>query len=443
MHRSSSTILISTLLVLIHLQFVYNYVFPGEFEEMQSVWMAFPLVNHTQHSSPFTVQVEMMKTLLAHNNAHGEKFYIDYLVHGTELNTVKTLLENNGIQTKFVRFHEIPYVSIWLRDMGPIFVRDDEAHTLKVVDFGFNEWSYANALDDESLIDEQVDRLAAKKLNLPLIRSSLISEGGDREFNGKGTLFLSEVVELQRNRNQGFTTKEQIEQEMIRVLGLKKIVWFGPGLADDELSYYGKIPDTDLYTTLATGGHLDEFIRFTNATTVLLTEISEEEKEHDPVARITYNNMQKNLELLQEATDQDGKSFDIVRVPAVPTIIIELTEEDYVYQYLAEMKMKDGSTIRKGEKIRAVLAASYLNFLVANHVVLIPKYGKEGRDPIYFQKDEEARRIFEQVFPGRTVIQIDTDAINEGGGGMHCITQQMPKVDEVIPLPDSTHHDEL
>ena len=79
-----------------------------------------------------------------------------------------------------------------------------------------------------------------------------------------------------------------------------------------------------------------------------------------------------------------------------------------------------------GDTIFRVPAASYANFFVSNNVVLIPKYWKEGMPDSQRQKDEEARRTFEKLFPGRQVIQIFTLGINRGGGGIHCATNQLP-----------------
>jgi len=85
------------------------------------------------------------------------------------------------------------------------------------------------------------------------------------------------------------------------------------------------------------------------------------------------------------------------------------------------------TVIKEGEPITIVIAASYLNFLMANEVVLVPKYWNEGRDEEYKKKDEAVQKIFEHVFPNRRIIRINPENVNAGGGGMHCISQQMPK----------------
>jgi agmatine deiminase len=69
-----------------------------------------------------------------------------------------------------------------------------------------------------------------------------------------------------------------------------------------------------------------------------------------------------------------------------------------------------------------------LNFIIANRIVLVPKYYKEGDRLSIKEKDEEAMKIFRKVFGGRKVIQIDVRELNYGGGGMHCATSHQPAV---------------
>jgi agmatine deiminase len=67
-----------------------------------------------------------------------------------------------------------------------------------------------------------------------------------------------------------------------------------------------------------------------------------------------------------------------------------------------------------------LLATSYVNFYLANGALIMPAFG----DP----NDEAARTILAQCFPGRDIMQIDALDIVQGGGGIHCITQQEPAV---------------
>ena len=67
-----------------------------------------------------------------------------------------------------------------------------------------------------------------------------------------------------------------------------------------------------------------------------------------------------------------------------------------------------------------VVAAGYLNFYVCNDALIVPI---TGADP-----DAEALARVAAAFPGREVIGVPGDVLSYGGGGPHCITQQVPAV---------------
>jgi agmatine deiminase len=66
----------------------------------------------------------------------------------------------------------------------------------------------------------------------------------------------------------------------------------------------------------------------------------------------------------------------------------------------------------------ALLPASYVNFYLVNGGVIMPAFDDKN--------DEPARMILAQCFPDRDIMQIDALDIVQGGGGIHCITQQEP-----------------
>ena len=66
------------------------------------------------------------------------------------------------------------------------------------------------------------------------------------------------------------------------------------------------------------------------------------------------------------------------------------------------------------------LPASYLNFYIANKVVLMPTF----HDP----QDRVALRILAELFPDRAVIGIHSVDLVWGLGTLHCLTQQEPGV---------------
>ncbi len=80
-----------------------------------------------------------------------------------------------------------------------------------------------------------------------------------------------------------------------------------------------------------------------------------------------------------------------------------------------------GYTFEEGEDTREVgerLAASYVNYYVANGCVLVPQFGDEN--------DKKAADLLAELFPDREIVPIDALEILAGGGNIHCITQQIP-----------------
>ena len=392
-----------------------TFAMPGEFEPIESMWMAYPVYENVHGRPSQTVQADMIKALVPHTS-------IDLLVQDpSEQTQVQQWLAGMNLPSDRVRLHIVPHTDIWMRDMGPIFLQN-AAGKQKIADFGFSTWSYNEPTHADAMTDEAVDRLIARDLKLPILRSSLISEGGNREFNGKGTLIVTEAVELQRNLGM---SKADIEAELKRVFRLKKVIWLKQGLADDDLSTKGQLPG-GIFTVLTTGGHIDEFARFVNPTTILLAQVTPQERDEDPISRITYDRMEENYRILRAATDQDGKPFTIIRVPIAAPLYQAMDERDQVFRLLQGLTFEDGSVIPAGRTINTILAASYLNFVVANDVVLLPAYWQPGRSETIRQKDAAVKRIFQQVFPDRRIVPINPENINVGGGGMHCIVQQMP-----------------
>jgi agmatine deiminase len=88
--------------------------------------------------------------------------------------------------------------------------------------------------------------------------------------------------------------------------------------------------------------------------------------------------------------------------------------------------MQDGAVIDGKSNIEVVSAASYCNFLISNNVILIGKYARSDRSKEFEESDEKAQKIMQELFPKHKIIGIDVEALNYGGGGIHCITQQEP-----------------
>ena len=65
--------------------------------------------------------------------------------------------------------------------------------------------------------------------------------------------------------------------------------------------------------------------------------------------------------------------------------------------------------------------ASYANYYACNGAIVAAEFG----DP---EADEIARNALSRHYPGREIVTLNVDPLGELGGGIHCATQQMPKV---------------
>ena len=395
-----------------------SFVFPAEFEPHRALWMAWPTYENKRGLPTEPLLIEIIR-------ATEGRVAIELLAQDdAEADRLRERFRQEEVPDGHVTIHAVPHGDIWMRDMGPIFLRGDRGG-LRVIDFGFNMWGYESPDSPNSRLEEAVDRHVADLLGLEVVKSALISEGGSREFNGKGVMLAVEAVELQRN--PGWTL-ETMEEEFRRTLGVSKVIWLAEGMAEDELTFRGRLPG-GVYTVITTGGHVDEFARFADPATILLAEITEEERRTDPIAAISHERLEESFRRLSAATDQDGNPFRIVRVPAPDSLFDTMRAGDGVFDYIQPLEYEDGSSIAPDDEIKVVAAASYLNFQVTNGLVLAQKYWKPGMPASLREKDERALAILREVFPGREVLPLDAMAVNLGGGGIHCILQQEPERD--------------
>lgn len=304
-----------------------------------------------------------------------------------------------------------------VRDAGPIFLRKRDGG-LAILD---PDWTYygdtanlAGETPGECAIADSFPVMFARRLGLPLVRSELVIEGGACEINGKGDLIQAEAVTLRRNPSW---RRDSIERELQRVLGAQRIIWLKEGPADDMWFLEPRVHG-DVFNQ-GTGGHVDEFCRFVNDSTVLLA--WPDEAATDSVAALTWRRMAVNERIMREAG---------LRVVKVPTPVTEYHPHavDSSRSYDRRVLLARYPDLRHGDTIRYIDAASYLNFLITNGRVFVPAYWHEGLPEAMRAKDERMQAVLHEHFPDRRIVPVDPRAINKYGGGMHCWTQQQPVV---------------
>lgn len=396
-------------------------VLPGEFEDQEAVWMQWPPVDHLEGYDNKLVATQIIESLIPHVK-------VNLVVADSQLKqSVLEYLPDSLINSVRLSLINIPYIEFWTRDTGPTFLKNENG-VKSISDFRFNGWGYGDLDDPIIKVDDEFGTNVASEMGLNLLTSEVISEGGNRESNGKGTLMAVEAVERQRNPKLSL---EQIGSEYQRVLGVEKIIWLKEGLLEDELTFNGPIFSGEefgyVYTVVTTGGHIDEFARFINPNTIMLASVAPDDLHEDTMAVINHKRMEENLQIINNSVDQDGRPFNVIRMPLPFPIFEEMKPGDYVYDYISTLTYSSDFPFPVGEKINVVAAASYLNFLISNNCVIAQKFWREGFPLKIKRRDQEAKEILQQAFPNREVIQINAIPINFGGGGIHCITMHEPK----------------
>jgi len=316
-----------------------------------------------------------------------------FVKENADQKNIKMILEkyeSNLENIDFVSLNWIP-ANAWLRDFGPAYLVSNQGKR-KLVNFLY----FRRRL-------KFVDQIA-EKLKTPLIQIPLNSTGGSREVNGKGTAILVESHELLENKPK---TKEVIEVELKNALHLEKIIWLKQGIPQDDGQFTGPIFE-DIYPN-GVNGHVDEFCRFANAQTVLISSVSEEEAGSHPILAEAKKRLDENYRILMESTDQDGNKLNVIQVPFAPLLLFE--------QPTPQGKRK------------AAAVTSYLNFIVTNSQVILPSYVDVTNDSnreVFQAKENEVIRIFQKVFPSKEIIPVPAYDLNRFSGGFHCISINKP-----------------
>lgn len=400
----------------------------AEWEPQQTVYLAAGPDNEIDPSQFTSGNRTVMDVHLSMVAALKDQVEVKILANADQQAQYSAGMKSRGIDPADIKFLDIAHTDIWIRDTGPIW-----AHTsneLAAVWMGFNNWGYFDYIIGSwatSDIPNYIPRDLCSMFNYKLYRSSLIGEGGDKSFNGKGSVICCRAVE--QNRNPSLSFKE-IEDLIKKSFNVKKVIWVDQGLADDAQTFktipeYGNanLPG-EIFTVIGTGGHVDEYCRFVGPSKILLAETTEKDpNKMNAIDQINNYNLQGDFNLLSNQTDQDGNPLEIIRMPIPPPMIHTIDQRDPIYYVIANLK-----GVSVSGPIKIILASSYCNYLVSNKVVCFPQYYQEGMDEEIKRTDAKAMEIIQSCFPDHKIIGIDPKPVNAGGGGMHCISNNQPKL---------------
>lgn len=263
-------------------------------------------------------------------------------------------------------------MDLWMRDIAPVFVIKEgpgDDRSLVGLDYNFNGWG--GKYPTPTTVD--LARNLLKDINMERVETSIVTEGGALETDGDGTLLVTESSIVNDNRNPG-KSRQEIEDELVRILGVKKVIWI-PGR-----------PGLD-----STDCHVDALVRFVRPGVIVLSKANEEKPTDWTVV------YEEALEMLSSATDAQGRPFEILE--------IEEPDED----------LFEGGGFNDDRAVR-----SYVNYLLVNGGVILPQFG----DPAH---DAAAIRTAQRVFGDeRRILPVLIDELPRLGGGIHCSTQEIP-----------------
>jgi len=280
---------------------------------------------------------------------------------------VKTILRKSHANLDNVQFLRVPTDRGWMRDSGPICVKNVQG-AAAFNHFVFNGWAkYPNHKKDAQVVT-RVNQQLRRKLFLPEHSGRpVVLEGGSIDVNGLGTLLTTEecLQSKVQERNPGFG-KADYERLFRDYLGVTNVLWLKNGIAGDD-----------------THGHVDDLTRFVNPTTVVT--IVEEDR-----SDANYAALEENLALLKSMKDQDHKPLRVETLPMPAPVCFD------------------------GQR----LPASYANFYIANKLVVVPVFNDAN--------DRVALTTIAKLFPDREVVGVYCRDLVLGLGTIHCMTQQLP-----------------
>ncbi|MBL1097358.1 agmatine deiminase family protein [Streptomyces coffeae] len=260
----------------------------------------------------------------------------------------------------------VPVDDLWIRDSGPTFVIGRDG--LTGIDLRFNGWGGKQRHPR----DARVARSVTAHAGGTRLDARLTGEGGALEVDGHGTLMATESSLVNANRNPGLS-RDRIEARLKELLGVTKVIWF-KGVKGKDI----------------TDCHVDALARFAGDGVVLLSR-----PRTDSGPTVWSRVYAQARSVLEKSSDALGRPLKVVDLPEPDPAVIGRRGSDFL--------------------------GAYANYFIVNGGVIVPRFG----DP---RADREAAAVIGDLHPGRKVVQVEIPAVAEGGGGIHCATQQQPDV---------------
>lgn len=331
-----------------------------------------------------TIAMLPFRTDIWRNNAENMQQYVMNLV--TQISKYERVYlicdERCGVAEESIKKPNVvpiqmKYDDIWARDIAPTFLYIDGE--LTCLNWKFNAWGGKSEgayypWDD----DDKFAVSIADYLNLPVISVPLTLEGGAIITDGNGTIFTTQSVLLNRNRNP-FKSKQHVEDLIVKTLGANKVIWLKQGLASDE-----------------TNGHIDNVMSVISNNEICIAWTDDPKNPNYKRVRMIFETLSKEY----------SGTIHKINLPAP--------------QYMTDVEAQGISSnpFSMPRKAGDLLPASYLNFYFVNGGVIVPMFGCD--------EDHDALVKFQELFPQREIVPIYSREPLLGGGGIHCLLHEIP-----------------
>ena len=337
---------------------------PAEWEKQQSTLMGWPY-NKNDWPGKFNNIPKIFAKIIS-KITKSQKVNLLINSHKSK-NIIKKLLRKNNARVRNVKFIICETDRVWMRDIGPIIIKDQKNKNI-LLNWEFNGWAkYKNYRADNKVNLRIKDHYKGNVINPEFNKKSIVLEGGAIDVNGKGLLLTTKECLLSKiQQRNSFLKIKDYNHIFKKFFGAKKVIWLNKGIAGDD-----------------THGHIDDIARFVKSNKVFL---AYENNKKD----INFKNLDENFNILKKVKIGSSQ-IKIIKIPMPRPIYID--------------------------KVR--VPASYLNFYILNKFVLLPTFN----DP----KDKIVIQIFKKEFNNRKIIPIDCSELIWGFGAIHCLTQQEPK----------------
>ncbi len=276
---------------------------------------------------------------------------------------IQKTFSNQGINLENVIFINIVTNDTWVRDYGPITVESDTE--LKILDFKFNAWGNKYAHEN----DNKFNQYFKQKINdgFPIENIDFVLEAGNLEINDQGILLCSSSC-FKRISYQQEISLSSLEHKLENWFGCNQVLWIDDVILNSD--------DTD--------GHIDTLARFCADEIITYTAVGDNSDPNNEA----LNSLSAQLKNMQKS---QATISELVPLPSPKPIFSDSKQ----------------------------LPATYANFLISNNYIFVPVFNDE--------QDTYALKTIDGLFPKHEIIDIESNALIQQYGGIHCATMQVPE----------------